>query len=76
MRSTAFSRHSTRLQVLIVDVWHPDLSAKEIKFLGFLQTAAMRRDKNLCDRAGDSENFYAVIDKARHVAPDRAQIWS
>ncbi|KAJ1450571.1 Aspartyl/Asparaginyl beta-hydroxylase-domain-containing protein [Pelagophyceae sp. CCMP2097] len=55
--------------VLVVDVWHPDLSLRETKFLGFLQTAAMKRDKRECAVRGmDDDNFYAVIDKARHVS--------
>ena len=60
--------------MLIFDVWHPDLSPREVKFLGFLQTAAMKRDKRLCDAQGiDADNFYAVIDRARGVpvAADR-----
>lgn len=59
--------------VLIFDVWHPDLSPREVKFLSFLQTAAMHRDKRLCGKDGD--NFFAVIDKARDLAPDDTAIW-
>jgi len=28
--------------VLIVDIWHPDLSIEEVKFLSLLQNARMR----------------------------------
>ena len=63
--------------VLIFDVWHPDLSKKEVKLLSFLQTAAMKRDKRICDAQGvDADNFYAVIDKARHATPDESSIWT
>eukprot|EP00633_Aureoumbra_lagunensis_P006414 CAMPEP_0197314738 /NCGR_PEP_ID=MMETSP0891-20130614/34986_1 /TAXON_ID=44058 ORGANISM="Aureoumbra lagunensis, Strain CCMP1510" /NCGR_SAMPLE_ID=MMETSP0891 /ASSEMBLY_ACC=CAM_ASM_000534 /LENGTH=356 /DNA_ID=CAMNT_0042803323 /DNA_START=130 /DNA_END=1197 /DNA_ORIENTATION=- len=31
--------------VLVFDVWHPDLSDREIKFLSFLQNAALRKAK-------------------------------
>mmetsp|Transcript_29166 Transcript_29166/g.100653 ORF Transcript_29166/g.100653 Transcript_29166/m.100653 type:complete len:332 (-) Transcript_29166:770-1765(-) len=63
--------------VLVVDVWHPDLSLRETKFLGFLQTAAMKRDKRECAVRGmDDDNFYAVIDKARHVVADDTEVWS
>lgn len=63
--------------VLIFDVWHPDLSPKEVKLLSFLQTAAMKRDKRICDAQGvDADNFYAVIDKARAATPDAASIWA
>lgn len=74
----AWNDHPTTPRiVLVVDIWHPDLSDKEIKFLNFLQTAAMRRDKRVCEARGDSEHsFYSVIDRARSVEPDPAEIWS
>lgn len=62
--------------VLVFDVWHPDLSDREIKFLSFLQTAAMRRDKLVCQRQGiEGDNFFAVIDRARSCTPDSKEIW-
>ena len=74
----AWNDHETSARiVLIFDVWHPDLSKKEVKLLSFLQTAAMKRDKRICDAQGvDADNFYAVIDKARHATPDESSIWT
>ena len=47
-----------------------------MKLLGFLQAAAMRRDKKLCDAQGiDADNFYAIIDRGRKVRPDDASVW-
>ena len=47
---------TTRI-VLILDVWHPDLKKKEIKFLDYLQQAALRAEKKMVkardDRARD-----------------------
>lgn len=50
--------------VLIVDVWHPDLSAAERKFLGFLRNAQLRSDKQRCEAAGDGDNFFSIIQQA------------
>jgi aspartate beta-hydroxylase len=41
--------------VLIVDLWHPDLHKKEIKFLEFLQKGSMKRDKKICQRAKEEQ---------------------
>lgn len=71
----AWNDHATEARlVLIVDVWHPDLTDKEVKFLRFLQTAAMKRDKRLCE--GRRDNFFAVIDEARGQAPDPQEIFA
>jgi aspartate beta-hydroxylase len=61
--------------VLIIDVWHPDLSAQERKFLGFLRNAQLRMDKTLCQDSGD--NFYSIIQTAgeANASPHEA-VWS
>ena len=47
----AWNDHPCEARIaLIFDVWHPDLSAREVKFLSFLQTAAMKRA--VCEAAG------------------------
>lgn len=48
--------------VLIVDVWHPDLSGAEKKFFSFLRNAQLRMDKK--QSKGESDNFYSVIKKS------------
>ncbi|KAH7481870.1 hypothetical protein PRIC1_009664 [Phytophthora ramorum] len=60
--------------VLIIDVWHPDLSAQERKFLGFLRNAQLRMDKTKCQASGD--NFYSIIKKAgeANASPHEA-VW-
>lgn len=46
----AWNDHPTQPRVvLIFDIWHPDLSKKEIKFLSFLRKAKMTREKRICD---------------------------
>jgi hypothetical protein len=32
---------------LIMDIWHPDLTKKEVKFMNFLQNAALKAEKNM-----------------------------
>ena len=36
--------------VLIVDIWHPDLSDREVKFLDFVLKSQMRMQKKMCER--------------------------
>lgn len=56
--------------VLIVDVWHPDLSAAERKFLAFLRNAQLRSDKQRCEAAGGGDNFYHIIQQAHEKSSD------
>lgn len=61
--------------VLVVDVWHPDLSAPERRFLGFLRDAQLRADKKRSEHAPD--NFYSIIrDASRQEFSANAAVWS
>ena len=73
----AWNDHPSEARIaLIFDVWHPDLSAREVKFLSFLQTAAMKRAKRVCEAAGvRGDTFYSVIDQGRRVRPEDARVW-
>ena len=73
----AWNDHPSQSRIaLIFDVWHPDLSAREVKFLSFLQTAAMKRAKRVCEAAGvRGDTFYSVIDQGRRVRPEDARVW-
>lgn len=50
----------TRL-ILIVDFWHPDLTATELKFLKVLQNARFRAEAYLSENDPDKDNFYTII---------------
>ncbi|POM58088.1 Aspartyl/Asparaginyl beta-hydroxylase [Phytophthora palmivora] len=61
--------------VLIIDVWHPDLSAQERKFLNFLRNAQLRMDKTRSQNSDD--NFYSIIKKAGKAnASSHQAVWS
>nr|CCA25777.1 aspartyl/Asparaginyl betahydroxylase putative [Albugo laibachii Nc14] len=45
--------------VLIVDVWHPDLTREERRFFNFVRNAELRACKKYCKK--DSSNFYSII---------------
>lgn len=45
----AEGENGTRI-VLIIDLWHPDLSNKEVKFLDFCLKSQMRMEKRNCAR--------------------------
>ncbi|KAF4322824.1 hypothetical protein BBO99_00003821 [Phytophthora kernoviae] len=61
--------------VLIIDVWHPDLSEQERKFLSFLRNAQLRMDKVMCQHSSNS--FYSIIKEAGEAnATPREAVWS
>ncbi|OWZ17620.1 Aspartyl/Asparaginyl beta-hydroxylase [Phytophthora megakarya] len=72
----AWNEDDTRSRiVLIIDVWHPDLSAQERKFLAFLRNARLRMDKTMSQNSDD--NFYSIIKKTgeANASPHEA-VWS
>lgn len=58
-----------------MDLWHPDLSNDEIKFLSLLQKAKMKYERNLVESIGDEDNFYTVIDRARSLITNNSDWW-
>jgi aspartate beta-hydroxylase len=63
--------------VLIIDLWHPDLSAKEVKFLTFLQHATLRAEKGGCEQAPeDADNFFAILQLAKDIEPTAGSVWN
>lgn len=50
--------------VLIFDLWHPDITLQERKFLSFLTNAQLRVQKKICEQEGDEDNFFSIIDRA------------
>ena len=64
---------------LILDIWHPDLTEPEVKFLTVLQQAKMALAKQhmMQDVEGgnDTDNFYKVIEKAKGLPPNQDLWW-
>lgn len=62
--------------VLIMDIWHPDLSDLEIKFLDFLRNNQLRRAKKLSkDGAIPPEaDFFSVIEIGKQLAQPLDQV--
>ena len=73
----AWNDHPSQARIaLIFDVWHPDLSAREVKFLSFLQTAAMKRAKKVLRGGGAcGAADHSVIDQGRRIKPEDARVW-
>ena len=69
--------------ILIFDIWHPDLSPKEIKFFNFLRNAQLRAgkmisDQNFKDNTEKSEtvSFFDAIERGKKEPTNEAAIWS
>jgi aspartate beta-hydroxylase len=62
---------ATRIN-LIVDVWHPDLSDVEVKFLSFVRASQLRRAKALSDAGAlpAGADFFAVLSGAKRDGAD------
>ncbi|CAM9598799.1 unnamed protein product [Ectocarpus sp. 4 AP-2014] len=58
------SRAAPRV-TLIADVWHPDLSNSEVRFLAFLQEASLRLEKRLVTNV-EKEEMCAVLQTRTH----------
>ncbi|CAK0856255.1 unnamed protein product [Prorocentrum cordatum] len=55
--------------VLIVDVWHPDLSAPEVKFLSTLQNCRLRAGRALAEHYESSSRGKAARRTSRRTRP-------
>jgi len=65
--------HSQDIRVvLIVDIWHPDLTDPEIKFLSTLQNARLRVAKMSLDEINDNDgnDYFSIIERARTQLSD------
>lgn len=73
--------------VLILDVWHPDLSDAEVKFMHFLQQSSLRAERAAAQRAAQSascheesaaarDNLFAILDKTRAMPPAEEALWA
>lgn len=56
--------------VLIFDVWHPDLSDEEVRFLAFLQKNKMRAEMAADEQQPQDESFYKLLADGRHLLDD------
>jgi aspartate beta-hydroxylase len=59
----------TRL-ILIVDFWHTDLTAVEIKLLKVLQNAMFKAEAIISEADPDKDNFYSIIEGAKDLIKD------
>ena len=73
---------ATRI-VLILDVWHPDLHPKEVKFLNYLQKAALKTEKAIITARDQSDgevrafdNFFSVIEAAKGIEKDDSTVFA
>lgn len=53
--------------VLIFDVWHPDLSDEEVRFLSFLQKNKMRAEMAADQQQPEHESFYKLLADANQL---------
>ena len=64
--------------ILIFDIWHPDLSDEEVKFLSFLENAKMKSIRKYIEsnEINDEDNIFAsIIIKAQSVEVNQSKVW-
>ncbi len=64
---------STRF-VLIFDIWHPDFSADEVRFIDTLYKARFRAERRAAAAGDDDDSFYSVLEKSKFMLDD-AEWW-
>ncbi|KDO17650.1 hypothetical protein SPRG_16961 [Saprolegnia parasitica CBS 223.65] len=63
----AWNEHASQSRlVLVLDVWHPDFSAPEVKFFQFLRKAQLRLERKASEN--DADGFYQILQDA-HALP-------
>mmetsp|Transcript_22738 Transcript_22738/g.53054 ORF Transcript_22738/g.53054 Transcript_22738/m.53054 type:complete len:355 (+) Transcript_22738:121-1185(+) len=59
--------------VLIVDIWHPDLTDAEVRFLRMLQNCRLRAGRLLTEqveRNPEDVTYFDIVEKAKHLLTD------
>jgi aspartate beta-hydroxylase len=66
--------NQTRI-VLIFDIWHPDLTDKEVRFLSSLQRSKLRTEQMYSETDKSNDNFYSLIENTKHVLDEDDSWW-
>ncbi|GMH69964.1 hypothetical protein TrVE_jg2339 [Triparma verrucosa] len=61
---------------LIFDVWHPETTVKERKFLSFLGNSQLRAQKKIVEMSGNKDNFFSIIDRAQYLEVAKEELWT
>lgn len=61
---------------LIFDIWHPQTTMKERKFLSFLGNSQLRAQKKIVEMSGNEENFFSIIDRAQYLEVAKEELWT
>lgn len=64
--------------VLIFDIWHPDLSDQEVKFLSFIQKAQLRAERKRLEHIPEEDresSLFSIIESNRSVRPSDKILW-
>ncbi|CEM11600.1 unnamed protein product [Vitrella brassicaformis CCMP3155] len=64
--------------VLIIDMWHPDLSAEEVVFFTMLRNSRLRGERQMVASGGDPDRqtLYSLIEGAAGQIEDDMSWWS
>lgn len=63
---------------LIVDIWHPDLSDREVKFLSTLQRARMKAEQARAEKmpVATEDDFFGLLKATKDLRPDDNSWWT
>eukprot|EP00164_Ancoracysta_twista_P009761 GFYU01014525.1.p1 GENE.GFYU01014525.1~~GFYU01014525.1.p1 ORF type:complete len:368 (-),score=108.77 GFYU01014525.1:52-1155(-) len=53
--------------VLIFDMWHPDLSDREVKFFNYLSRSRLRAEKMASESDDTDSNFFSLLEKTKDI---------
>jgi len=61
---------------LIFDIWHPETTLKERKFISFLSNSQLRAQKKIVEKSGNKDNFFSIIDRAQYLDVAKEDLWT
>ncbi len=67
---------SSSRTTLIFDIWHPETTPGERKFLEYLGNAQLRAQKKMIEASGNEDNFFSIIDRAQYLDVSKDELWT
>jgi len=65
---------TTRI-ILILDLWHPDLSDPEVKFFSLLQKSKLKGEKYYSEKMENEDNLFSIVEKTKGLIKENDSWW-
>ena len=65
---------ATRI-LLILDLWHPELTNEEVKFFKMLQQSRLKGEQKLSAEIEDQDTFFSIIERIKDLLKGGKDDW-